>query len=254
MGINRNIYRRPKGRGNSHSSASGGLKVKSVSDKQLNRAQQPEHANDDGVNGPDPSGVVYEDEELVRRAQNDDAWAIEQLVLRYQKKVYAIAFQMLDGDAEEARDRTQEAFLQAFRRLKQFKGKSSFYTWLYRIVINKCIDARRRRQRWKKIFFPWRFEKDNNTAAETSLEDYPDSDRSADPLETASHRQLEEDVNRTLKKLSQRQRTIFQLKVFQEMSIAEIAESMGLAEGTVKTHLFRATRIVQKQLKDWARV
>ena len=225
-----------------------------MSDKQLNLAQQPVRANDDAVNGPSPSGVVYDDIELVRRAQNDDAWAIEQLVLRYQKKVYAIAFQMLDGDAEEARDRTQDAFLQAFGRIKQFKGQSSFYTWLYRIVINKCIDARRRRQRWKKIFFPWRFEKNKDTAAETSLEDYPDSERNADPLEMASRRQLEEDVNRTLRHLSERQRTIFQLKVFQEMSIAEIAESMGLAEGTVKTHLFRATRIVQMQLKDWARV
>jgi len=254
MGINRIIYNRPKGWKNNPSSASGGLKVKSVSNEQLNLAQQPVRANDEATNRPDPSGSVYDDQELVRRAQNDDAWAIEQLVLRYQKKVYAIAFQMLDGDAEEARDRTQDAFLQAFRRIKQFKGKSSFYTWLYRIVINKCIDARRRRQRWKKIFFPWRFEKNDDAAAETALEDYPDTNQTSDPLATASRRQLEEDVNRTLKKLSERQRTIFQLKVFQEMSIAEIAETMGLAEGTVKTHLFRATRIVQKQLKHWARV
>jgi RNA polymerase sigma-70 factor (ECF subfamily) len=253
MGINRNLYNRPRGEDNNPSSASGGLKVKSVSNEQLNLAQQPVRANDNAANGPDPSGPVYDDQELVRRAQNDDPWAIEQLVLRYQKKVYAIAFQMLAGDAEEAQDRTQDAFLQAFRKIKQFKGKSTFYTWLYRIVINTCLDARRRRRRWKKVFFPWRFEKNNDALTETSLEEYPDTNSNSDPLATASRRQLEDDVNSALSKLSERQRTIFQLKVFQEMSIAEIAESMGLAQGTIKTHLFRATRVVQKQLKSWAR-
>jgi len=225
-----------------------------VSDEHLNLAKQPSQAIDNLANEPSSTDPVYTDEELVRRAKNDDPWATEQLVLRYQKKVYAIAFQMLSGDAEEARDRTQDAFLQAFRRIKQFKGKSSFYTWLYRIVINTCLDARRRQRRWKKIFFPWRFEKNKGEEPQTSLEEFADSDRNSDPLATASHRQLKDDVKSALNNLSERQRTIFQLKVFQEMSIAEIAESMGLAQGTVKTHLFRATRFVQKQLKGWAGV
>jgi RNA polymerase sigma-70 factor (ECF subfamily) len=225
-----------------------------VSDEHLNLAKQPSQANDNLANEPISSGPVYADEELVRRAKNDDLRAIEQLVLRYQKKVYAIAFQMLSGDAEEARDRTQDAFLQAFRRIKQFKEKSSFYTWLYRIVINTCIDARRRRRRWQEIFFIRRFEKNNDGSPENSLEEFPDTDLNSDPLATASHRQLKDDVKSALNNLSARQCIIFQLKVFQEMSIAEIAESMGLAEGTVKTHLFRATRIVQKKLKGWAEV
>jgi RNA polymerase sigma-70 factor (ECF subfamily) len=225
-----------------------------VSDEQLNLAQQPEHSREDTAKIPVSSGQVYTDEELVRRAQNDDSWAIEQLVLRYQQKVYAIVFQMLAGDAEEARDRTQDVFLQAFRSIKQFKGKSSFYTWLYRIVINTCIDARRRQNRWKKIFFSWRFDKDKDAPPDNSLEEIADANPDSDPLATASGRQLEDDVKSALMKLPQRQRTIFQLKVFQEMSIAEIAESMGLAQGTVKTHLFRATRTVQKQLKGWAGV
>ena len=161
---------------------------------------------------------------------------------------------MLGGDAEEARDRTQDAFLQAFRSIKRFKGKSSFYTWLYRIVINTCIDARRRRSRWKEIFFPWRYDKDKEGAPDNSLEEFADVSPGSDPLAATSGRQLEDDVKSALNKLSHRQRTIFQLKVFQEMSIAEIAETMELAEGTVKSHLFRATRIVQKQLKGWAGV
>jgi RNA polymerase sigma-70 factor (ECF subfamily) len=159
---------------------------------------------------------------------------------------------MLGGDAEEAQDRTQDAFLQAFRSIKRFKGKSSFYTWLYRIAINTCIDARRRRSRWKEIFLPWRFDRNKEAAPENSLEEVPDASLNSDPLAAVSARQLEDDVKSALNKLSQRQRTIFQLKIFQEMSIAEIAETLELAEGTVKTHLFRATRIVQKQLKGWA--
>ena len=225
-----------------------------MSNKQLNLAQQPEDSLDDTANRPGSPDPVYTDEELVSRAKKDDPWAIEQLVLRYQQKIYAMAYQMLVGDAEEARDRTQDVFLQAFRSLKRFKGKSSFYTWLYRIAINTCIDARRRQNRWKKIFFPWRSDRDKDAAPENSLEEIADANPNSDPLATASGRQLEGDVKTALKKLSQRQRTIFQLKVFQEMSIAEIAEALELAEGTVKTHLFRATRTVQKQLKGWAGV
>lgn len=223
-----------------------------MSNEQLNLEQKSERTHGESTNKTTSPGPVYADEELVRRAQADDPWAIEQLVLRYQQKVYAIAHQMLGGDAEEARDRTQDAFLQAFRSIKRFKGKSSFYTWFYRIVINTCIDARRRRGRWKEIFFPWRLERDREGHPENSLEEFADASPGSDPLEAASGRQLEDDVKSAMDKLSQRQRTIFQLKVFQEMSIAEIAETMELAEGTVKSHLFRATRIIQKHLKGWA--
>jgi len=228
------------------------LKVNSVSDEHLNLAKQNSHETDYLSNKPSLSSPVYDDAELVRRAKQDDNWAIEQLVLRYQKKVYAIAYQMLSGDVEEAKDRTQDAFLQAFRKIKQFKAKSSFYTWLYRIAVNTCIDARRRRRRWKEIFLPWRFEKNKEVASASSLEEYPDPDKNSDPLSTVSRKQLESDVKSAVNTLSEKQRTIFQFKVFQEMSISEIAELTGLAQGTVKTHLFRATRAIQKQLSKWA--
>ena len=194
---------------------------------------------------------VYGDEELVRRAQNDDQWAIEQLILRYQKKVYQIAYQMLAGDEQEAQDRTQDTFLKAFRKIKQFKGNASFYTWLYRIVFNTCLDARRRRRRWKEIFFPWRLERHTEESSTSSLEEYPDANKNSNPLSTLRKRQLEKDVKKAMNTLSERQRSIFQLKIFHEMSIPEIAQMLNLAEGTVKTHLFRATQVIQKKLKGW---
>ena len=227
------------------------LKGKSVSDEHLNLARQESYEFDDGSITPNGSNPVYEEKELVRRAQNDDPWAIEQLILRYQKKVYQIAYQMLDGDEQEAQDRTQDAFLKAFRKIKQFKGEASFYTWLYRIAVNTCLDARRRRRRWKEIFFPWRIERDEEETATSSLEEYPDTNKNSDPLSEVRNRQLEEDVKKAMKTLSERQRSIFQLKIFHEMSIPEIAQMLNLAEGTVKTHLFRATQVIQKKLKGW---
>ena len=227
------------------------LKVKSVSDEHLNLARQDSYEFGDLSSDPSLSNPVYEDKELVRRAQNDDPWAIEQLVLRYQKKVYQIAYQMLAGDEQEAQDRTQDAFLKAFRKIKQFKGNALFYTWLYRIVINTCIDARRRRRRWKEIFSPWRSERQKEESSTPSLEEYPDTNKTSNPLSAVRKRQLENDVKKAMNTLSERQRSIFQLKIFHEMSIPEIAQMMNLAEGTVKTHLFRATQVIQKKLKGW---
>jgi RNA polymerase sigma-70 factor (ECF subfamily) len=227
------------------------LKGKSVSDEHLNLARQESYEFDAGSITPNGSNPVYEEKELVRRAQNDDPWAIEQLVLRYQKKVYQIAYQMLDGDEQEAQDRTQDAFLKAFRKIKQFKGEASFYTWLYRIVVNTCLDARRRRRRWKEIFFPWRLEKHKDETVPASLEEYPDKNTHSNPLSTVRKRQLENDVKQAMNTLSERQRSIFQLKIFHEMSIPEISQMMSLAEGTVKTHLFRATQVIRKNLRGW---
>ena len=227
------------------------LKVNSVSDQHLDLARQDAFELDDSSRDPGVSNPVDKDEELVRRAQNDDPWAIEQLVLRYQKKVYQIAYQMLAGDEQEAQDLTQDTFLKAFRNIKRFKGNASFYTWLYRIVINTCLDARRRRRRWKEIFFPWRLERPKEETCTSSLEDYPDPDKNANPLSMAGKRQLEQDLKKVMNTLSERQRDIFQLKIFHEMSIPEIAQMMNLAEGTVKTHLYRATQVIQKKLKRW---
>jgi len=217
----------------------------------LNLAKKHAQEFDNGTKRPGFLNKVHKDEELVRRAQKDDAWAIEQLIIRYQKRVYNIAYNMLSGDVEEAKDRTQEAFLKAFRNIKQFKGKASFYTWLYRIVANTCIDARKRRQRWFGIFHPGRLWKKEGEKAEFSVEEYPDRDKHSDPLSRLRQQQLEMDVQNALKMLSERQRSIFELKVFHEMSILEIAQLTRIAEGTVKSHLFRATRIMQKELGQW---
>jgi RNA polymerase sigma-70 factor (ECF subfamily) len=197
------------------------------------------------------SAATPGDDELVRRACDDDPRAIAQLVGRYQKKVYGIAYQFCGFDKSEAQDMAQEALLQIFRNLKHFEGRSQFSTWLYRVAVNACLDWRRRRRRWSHILLPWRAERQEGGDAGTEIENIPAPEEDGNPLAHVSGGELKRDVLAALDTLSANQRTVFQLKVFQDMRIPEIAEVTGMAEGTVKTHLFRATQAVRAQLRRW---
>jgi len=200
---------------------------------------------------PQDSPAAADEMELIRRARGNDPWAADQLVRRYQKKVYGIAFQLCCFDAEEARDTAQEALLQVFRNLGQFEGRSRFSTWLHRIAVNACLDARRRRRRWFRMILPRRTERRDEGDPEDPLDNIPAPGDGMDPVSSLSSAELKRDVMGALRGLSEHQRTVFQLKVLQEMSIPEIAAVTGMAEGTVKSHLFRATQSVRGQLRQW---
>ncbi|MFZ0614121.1 MAG: RNA polymerase sigma factor [Desulfobacterales bacterium] len=189
---------------------------------------------------------------LVDRLKGGDRQASEELIRRYQEKAFGVAFRMLSGDREEALDLTQEAFLTALRRIDTFEGKSSFYTWFYRILINTCLDCLRRRKRWRRLFFFRKPNPDDTSRTSDALEEAASTAPAANPGATVEAGELQRDLRGALALLSDRQRTIFKLKVFEEMRIAEIARTMGLAEGTVKSHLFRATRIMRDALADWS--
>jgi len=197
------------------------------------------------------SSVVVTDEELVSRAQQGDQAAAEDLYKRYQKKVHAIAYHMCTGDREEAQDLTQEAFLKVFRKLKEFRHDSSFYTWFYRIVVNTCLDSRRSRRKWER-FLPFRGSgKQEEERVANEVEAQPGSGESFDPAGAVTSQQLAREVRNALIALPQKQQVAFQLKVFEGLSISEIAQVMGSAKGTVKSHLFRATHSLRETLKDW---
>jgi len=188
------------------------------------------------------------DEDLVARARKSDQRAIEDLVHRYQQKAYAIAYHFTDGNVQDAEDFTQEAFLRAFQNLENFRGDSSFYTWFYRILVNVCLDGRRRRSRWQKIFLPW-----HRDSADKGLspEERPDPEAHERSLKAISEKELSRDIRESLKSLPEKQRLAFQLKALHGMSIQEVARAMGTAEGTVKSHLFRATQFLREKFKDW---
>jgi len=188
------------------------------------------------------------DEDLVAQARKSDQKAIEDLIRRYQQKAYAIAYHFTDGNVQDAEDFTQEAFLRAFQNLENFRGDSSFYTWFYRILVNVCLDGRRRRNRWQRIFLPWQRD---STDRGLSPEERPDPEAHERSLKTLSEKELSRDIRESLKSLPEKQRLAFQLKALHGMSIQEVARAMGTAEGTVKSHLFRATQFLREKFKDW---
>jgi RNA polymerase sigma-70 factor, ECF subfamily len=198
------------------------------------------------------SSILWKDKALIARAQNGDRAAFGDLVKMYQGKAYAIAYSMCSGDGEEARELTQEAFLRAFQNLKSFRGKSSFYTWYYRILVNICLDNRRRRGRWNKIFSFWRGDQKDKAISREMNAQYTGPREHSDPMTALNNKQLAKEIGQALASLPEKQRVVFQLKVLHGMQIREIAEVMGSAEGTVKSHLFRATHFMREALQEWA--
>ncbi|MEW6668593.1 MAG: RNA polymerase sigma factor [Thermodesulfobacteriota bacterium] len=197
-------------------------------------------------------GEPLDERDLIALAVKEDPAAMEELIRRFHQKAFAIAYRHCSGDVEEARDLTQEAFLHVFRNLKKFEARASFYTWLYRIVVNTCRDAKRRerRRRWL-IPFSRVGKEDEKQVVEVSQGQGDPAGQEPGPLESLSWRELRSRVQDSLAGLSEQQRMVFELKVFEERSIPEIARILGNAEGTVKSHLFRATQHVRKALGDW---
>ncbi|MCK4860003.1 MAG: sigma-70 family RNA polymerase sigma factor [Candidatus Omnitrophica bacterium] len=193
------------------------------------------------------------DKELVARARTGDPSASEELVSRYQDKAYAIAYNMCCGDSEEAKEITQEAFLRAFRSLKSFRGKSSFYTWFYRILVTTCLDWRRRQSRLERIFYFWRRDHREKAPLKEEYKEYPEPQEHSNPMTALNNKQLAQEIRKAIQSLPARQRMAFQLKVLNGMKIREIAQIMGAAEGTVKSHLFRATHFLRDVLQEWNR-
>jgi RNA polymerase sigma-70 factor (ECF subfamily) len=195
--------------------------------------------------------MVLKDEDLLVRAREQDKDALDELFNRYLDKAYAIAFNLCSGDHEQAQDITQEAFLKVLKNINRFKGKSEFSTWLYRIIYNTFLDSRKKRLKWGHIFSFWRIKKDKGGSGKEVLEELPDKNMIKNPLNVLQTKYFDQEIQKALHLLPEKQRIVFQLKVKNEMSIKEIAKITGSAPGTVKSHLFRATRALQKTLNDW---
>jgi RNA polymerase sigma-70 factor, ECF subfamily len=182
------------------------------------------------------------DEELVASARRGDRRAFEELVERHKRKAYHIAFDFT-RDGEDAKDLSQDAFLKAFTNLKNFDGRSSFYTWFYRILVNLCLDYKRRNKRGPATEF------DETTIGQMEPSHEPTRPRSPDQQVLA--RQISLKVGEALEALPARQRAAFVLKNHQGLSIKEIAELLDTAEGTVKVHLHRAVTALRERLAEF---
>jgi RNA polymerase sigma-70 factor, ECF subfamily len=185
---------------------------------------------------------------LVRRARSGDQRAFSLLVERYQKKVYAVALGMVK-DAEEAMDVSQEAFVKVHRYLDRFKGDSSFYTWLYRITTNTCIDVLRRRG----VTSQDSVEYDDTVQmdlAEANL-GLLGSQLDASPARTALRRELGEKLEEALAQLPEKHRAILLLRELEGMSYEDLSRTLEIPKGTVMSRLFHARAKVQRLLSGY---
>jgi RNA polymerase sigma factor RpoE len=181
---------------------------------------------------------------LVGRAQSEDLRAYDELVRRYQERIYATVYHMTSNH-EDANDLVQETFIKAYRALKSFKGNSSFYTWVYRIAVNKTIN----------------FLKQRKNRVQMSLNDV-DFNPEHDPELVAliSHKtprrdlsllELQEKLNGAMQKLSEHHRMVVTLHDVQGLSHEEIGKIMDCNVGTVRSRLFYARQQLQAYLSDY---
>jgi RNA polymerase sigma-70 factor (ECF subfamily) len=187
--------------------------------------------------------LTMDDVELVRKAQQGDIFAFEQLVFRHDKKVLSIAARYVTS-ADDAKDIYQEVFLRVYRGLKKFRFKSEFSTWVHRITVNVCLTHRSRRRRTMQTFL----------LDDRNEEDSEGHGEIRDPAVGPDHQAVNADISSSIEKalgtLSPKQKMVFTLRHFEGYKLNEIAVVMNCVEGTVKRYLFTATRRMRDQLKD----
>ena len=187
-----------------------------------------------------------EDDELIREAQRGNRTSFDSLVRRYDQSVLRLALHML-GNEQDAQDVHQEAFLKAYRHLGNFRFECSFYTWLYRIVTNLCLDHLRRRKSRRE---------DPATVLDSRgdemdlLSNISDTRSMANPARELDRKRMGESINEALDKLTPRERTVFELKHYQGLKLRTIGEMLSTTEETAKNTLFRATRKLRANLAE----
>jgi len=185
-----------------------------------------------------------EDAEFIREAQKGSRPAFDALVRRYDQPVLRLALHML-GSEQDAQDVHQEAFIKAYRHLNNFRFECSFYTWMYRIVTNLCLDQLRRRKSRRE---------DSSTMIDASGEEHDllanlsDGRAMANPAKELERKQLAASIAAALETLTPRERMVFELKHYQGLRLRTIGEMLSTTEETAKNTLFRATRKLRAKL------
>jgi len=187
-----------------------------------------------------------EDDDLIRAAQKGERTAFDALVRRYDRSVLRLALHML-GNEQDAQDVHQEAFIKAYRHLSNFRFECSFYTWLYRIVTNLCLDQLRRRKSRRE---------DPATVLDASgdemdlMANVTDDRAMANPARELERKHMGAAIQSALDELTPRERTVFELKHYQGLKLRTIGEMLSTTEETAKNTLFRATRKLRLKLAE----
>jgi len=183
--------------------------------------------------------------DLVKRCQAGDTEAFDQLVVQYRTRVFGMIYNMVHNE-QDAWDLAQESFLKAWKSIARFKGKSSFYTWIYRIVMNVTIDHMRKKQvKAGGAEFDDAIQlKEIDPAAKTA----PKADEL--PYERMQRGELRTKIDNAINQLSPEHRAVILMKETEDMQYHEIAEALGCSIGTVMSRLFYARKKLQTLLKD----
>lgn len=178
---------------------------------------------------------MSDEKQLIDRARNGDTTAFRQLVERSKITTYRLAYD-LTGNRHDAEDLSQEAYIRAFRGLPGFRGDAKWSSWLHRITLNTFLDQKRSDKRNTDDY------DDETMTTTTDTAAAPGPDRRAEAVVIREH------IERALGCLSPTERSVFVMRHYHDRPLREIGEALSIAEGTVKVHLFRAVRRMQKQL------
>jgi RNA polymerase sigma-70 factor (ECF subfamily) len=185
--------------------------------------------------------MAWSDEELVARSIGGDLDSFNQLVVRWERPIYALAYRVI-GREEDARDVVQEAFLRAYRGLRGFKGQAKFSSWLYRITLNLCRDWIRRERRAPTAQAP-----EGVDLVELASSEQADVETVEDLV---SRRLLGQAVAKAMAQLPDDQRTAIILKEYHGLTFQEIADLLECPLSTVKTRLYQGLSVLRRQLEE----
>ena len=186
--------------------------------------------------------MTWTDEELVARSIRGDAESFNQLILRWERPIFALAYRTI-GREEDARDVCQETFLRAFRALPAFRGQAKFSSWLYRIALNLCRDWMRRERRVPVVQAP----------EGVDLLDLAAESEPSEPIEElVARKDLTALVEKVMARLPEEQRTAIVLKEYHGLTFQEIADVVGCPLSTVKTRLYQGLTVLRRELAKTA--
>lgn len=194
-------------------------------------------------------GLERDDTILVERSQRGDQAAFRQLVERYQRKVYSLAYGMVHNP-EDSLELAQEVFIKVHRYLGNFQGSSSFYTWLYRITMNVCIDFLRKERKGQAAVD---YDDQRGHHEEVNQGEFPlvSSVATETPERVQSRRELGERIEAAMATLSEKHREVIVLREIEGLSYSDIAEALGIKKGTVMSRLHHARQNLQEELRPY---
>ena len=205
----------------------------------LSRPSAPTGRLTDKEKGPSALRMTWTDEELVARTIGGDADSFNELIHRWERPIYALAYRQIGRD-EDARDVCQDTFLRAYRALNGFRGQAKFSSWLYRIALNLCRDWMRRERRTPVVQAPEDMDLMDLAAAREPSESIEDR---------VGRHDLTRAVERAMALLPEEQRLAIVLKEYQGLTFAEIADVLGVPLSTVKTRLYRGLVQLRQRLE-----